>query len=138
MSYNPLKIGTYTVPTAEKEGYEVIRNKVWSKNTGRSANGTMTGDIVALKYTVRQKITEMTQTQVTALVTALSASAFLLSISQTKRGSTHRVHFMPQTLHIKQKFIETVQLFTQTFRLNSLSSKEGLNDKYKCNNFSGY
>lgn len=67
MAYNKLVIDGVQVPHATKEGYSCTYNKVWSKNTGRSANATMLGDIVAVKRTVRQKVDRMTADEVNAL-----------------------------------------------------------------------
>lgn len=40
------------MPTPKLEGVTLGTQKIWSKNTGRTANGTMVGDIIALKKTI--------------------------------------------------------------------------------------
>lgn len=45
-------IGTTKVAEPAKEGIVVTEEPVWAPNTGRTANGTMTGDIIAWKRTV--------------------------------------------------------------------------------------
>lgn len=47
-----LIIGGVTMPDLKKEGLTISKEKIWSKNTGRAANGDMLGDIVAVKYTL--------------------------------------------------------------------------------------
>ena len=68
---NYQQTGQYTVPHAKKEGYSVAYNKVWSKNTGRGANGTMVGDIVVIKRTITQQIDRMTQSEISSLSAAI-------------------------------------------------------------------
>ena len=46
-----LIIGDVTMPTLKLSGLTVTKEKIWSKNTGRAANGEMIGDIIATKYT---------------------------------------------------------------------------------------
>lgn len=87
LSYNKLVIDGVQVPHATKEGYSITPNKVWSKNAGRSGNGTMLGDIVAIKYTVRQKIDRMTQAELTPITNAIdSTRAFHTATYMNSRG----------------------------------------------------
>ena len=75
--YQALQIDGVTVPHAKKEGYSVAYNKVWSKNTGRSADATMLGDIVAIKRTIKQVIDRMTEEELKPISTVIdSQTAF--------------------------------------------------------------
>ncbi|MBQ8232435.1 MAG: hypothetical protein IJZ34_11000 [Lachnospiraceae bacterium] len=47
-----LVIDGVTMPPLKKEGLVITKNKIWSKNTGRVANGDMVGDLIAVKYTL--------------------------------------------------------------------------------------
>lgn len=69
-------IGNTTLPVFAQDGYSVKRNKIWSKNTKRTASGTMVGDIVARKYTIAGKWNDLTQTEVSKIASAIDSSAF--------------------------------------------------------------
>lgn len=75
MAYK-LTINGYSPPPVIRSGYSVTVNTMWSSNTGRSANGTMLGDIIARKYTVRAQWKKLTQSQLTSLANAIGSSAF--------------------------------------------------------------
>lgn len=86
MSYNSITFNlgnnqTYTPPTAKKEGYSVIPNKVWSKNTGRSADATMLGDIIAIKHTIKYTIDRMTENELSALSNVIDTTTAFHSVS---------------------------------------------------------
>ena len=49
----PLVIGGVTMPPLKAEGLTITKEKVWSSNTGRAADGGMIGDLVAIKYTLK-------------------------------------------------------------------------------------
>ena len=74
-----LIINGYEIPYDKvlKKGYSVTPNKVWSKKSGRSANGTFIGDIVAIKHTVVVKFDTIPQSVVTRLEDALNEKAFI-------------------------------------------------------------
>ena len=42
-----ITIGGVAMPEPKLNGLKISRNKIWSKNAGRGADGTMTGDIIA-------------------------------------------------------------------------------------------
>lgn len=99
MSYNAVTINAksgvytaYTLPAAKKEGYTLTYNKVWSKNTGRSANATMLGDIVAVKRTIIYKIDRMTENEVKEISSRFDTSTAFHSITfynpKTKQSET--------------------------------------------------
>lgn len=39
-----------TMPTPALSGLTIKKEKIWSNNTGRVANGDMVGDLIAIKY----------------------------------------------------------------------------------------
>ena len=41
-----------TMPTPAFSGLTIKKEKIWSNNTGRVANGDMVGDLIAIKYTL--------------------------------------------------------------------------------------
>ena len=45
-----ITIGGVAMPEPKLNGLKISRNKIWSKNAGRGADGTMTGDIIGLKW----------------------------------------------------------------------------------------
>ena len=46
----PLVIGGVAMPPLKAEGLTITKEKVWSSNTGRAADGNMIGDLVTIKY----------------------------------------------------------------------------------------
>lgn len=48
-----LIINGITMPDLKKSGLTIKKEKIWSKNTGRAANGDMIGDIIKIKYTLQ-------------------------------------------------------------------------------------
>ena len=47
-----LKLNNIEMPTPKLEGISISKEKIWSKNTGRTASGKMVGDIIAIKTTI--------------------------------------------------------------------------------------
>lgn len=48
-----LVIDGVTMPGLKKSGLTIKKEKIWSKNTGRAADGSMIGDIIKIKYTLQ-------------------------------------------------------------------------------------
>lgn len=48
-----LVIDGVTMPEPKQGGLSISKEKIWSKNTGRGADGTMNGDVVARKFTLK-------------------------------------------------------------------------------------
>ena len=48
-----LIINGVTMPEPKQGGLSISKEKIWSKNTGRGADGTMNGDVVARKFTLK-------------------------------------------------------------------------------------
>lgn len=81
MAYNKLVIDSVQVTHAKKEGYSCTYNKVWSKNTGRSADATMLGDIVAVKRTIKQAVDRMTENEINSLSAVLDTTTPFHSVT---------------------------------------------------------
>lgn len=47
-----LKLNGVNMPSPKLEGVTFTPEKIWSKNTGRTASGDMVGDIVVIKDTI--------------------------------------------------------------------------------------
>lgn len=84
-----LVIGGVTMPTLKKEGLTISKEKVWSKNTGRAANGDMIGDIVAIKYTLDCEWPPLSREQTAVIDTAVTPAFF--DATFTDPGSNSRV-----------------------------------------------
>lgn len=67
-----LKIDGVTMPEPKKEGITFTAEKIWSKNTGRATDGTMIGDIVAIKTKMKLTFAVLSGEQVAQLDAALS------------------------------------------------------------------
>lgn len=64
------------MPTPKKDGYKVEKNKVWSSNSGRTANGTMVGDLIGIKYKLELQWSLVKQSDVEKIDNAVSGTAF--------------------------------------------------------------
>lgn len=84
-----LVIGGVTMPTLKKEGMTVSKEKVWSSNTGRAANGDMIGDLVAIKYTLDCEWPPLSRAQAAVIDAAVSPAFF--NVTFTDPGSNSRV-----------------------------------------------
>lgn len=84
-----LVIDGVTMPTLKKEGLTISKEKVWSSNTGRAANGDMIGDLVAIKYTLDCEWPPLSREQA-AVVDAAVTPAFF-NVTFTDPGSNSRV-----------------------------------------------
>ena len=69
-----LKIGGVEMPPVQK--LTITREPIWSKNTGRSASGTMVGDVVAVKYKLQVTFVPLSDAQAAVLAAATSPAFF--------------------------------------------------------------
>ena len=58
-----ITIGGVAMPEPKLNGLKISRNKIWSKNAGRGADGTMTGDIIGLKWKLEIEFLPLTDAQ---------------------------------------------------------------------------
>lgn len=71
-----LIIGGVAMPTLKLSGLTVTKEKIWSKNTGRAANGEMIGDIITTKYTLKCSWPPLTRQQITVIDKAIKPAFF--------------------------------------------------------------
>ena len=69
-----IKIGGVEMPPVKE--LTVTREPIWSKNTGRSANGTMVGDIVAYKTKLQITFVPLSDSQAAVLAAATRPAFF--------------------------------------------------------------
>lgn len=86
MNLPQLKINGYTPPMPDREGYIVTENKIWSKNTGRTASALMVGDIVGRKYSVALTWSDLKQSDVADIDNAINEKAFFSVTFENQRG----------------------------------------------------
>lgn len=109
-----LIINGYEPPykTIAMGSYAVTKNKIWSKNTGRSASGRMLGDVVAVKYTVAVKWEELSQAEVDALEDALSVKPFFpVTFTDEKGGEISDKTFYSADMQYASKFYRKGEAF---------------------------
>lgn len=82
---------------------EITHNKIWSKNTSRSASGKMVGDIIARKYTLVISMDDMQQAQMRQLDEAINTDAFFPVTFVNHRGSKITASFYSADPTYKQK-----------------------------------
>ncbi len=83
-----LEINGYTPVPPDKDGFSVTENKIWSKNTGRTASGLMVGDIVTRKYSLAIKWTDIREYDVAGIDRAINPKAFFPVTFINQRGET--------------------------------------------------
>lgn len=71
MAYQ-LTIGGKNMPTPIQDGIQIAEEKIWSANTGRTADGEMTGTLVAIKRTVTITWPRLTGAQASTIRSAVS------------------------------------------------------------------
>ena len=100
-----LKINNYEPPQPKEDGFKIGVQKIWSKNTRRTASAKMVGDIKALKTTLDIAWEEMTQEQITSLdkaVSDISASFFSVTFLD-QRGTQITKNFYADSLLYNRK-----------------------------------
>ena len=72
----------------------VTSEKIWSKNTGRSADGSMNGDIVAIKLKAAFGFAPLSDEQTKVLDKAISKAFFNAKFKNPRNGKieTHRMY----------------------------------------------
>ena len=71
-----IEIDGVPMPGLKLNGLTVTKEKIWSKNTGRAANGEMVGDLIAIKYTLKCSWPPLTREQVAVIDKAVSPAFF--------------------------------------------------------------
>ena len=89
-----LEINGHTPPAPDKDGYIVTENKIWSKNTGRTASALMVGDIVGRKYSVVLTWSDLKQSEVTLIDEAINEKAFFKATFENQRGEVLTKNFL--------------------------------------------
>lgn len=79
MAATDLIINNVTMPTPKLDGLKINREKIWSSNTGRAANGETIGDIVAIKYKLQIEWPPLTREQVAVIDAAVTSAFFTVS-----------------------------------------------------------
>ena len=88
-----VKVGstTYTLPKPSYEGFQVNYNKVWSKNTGRVANGNMKGTIIAIKRSLKVTYNTLSASDFEILNNALNTTTPFFTVTYYKPGTNTQV-----------------------------------------------
>ena len=94
-----LIIGGVTMPDL-KQGLTISKEKIWSKNTGRAANGDMLGDIVAVKYTLDCAWPPLSREQAAMIDNAVSPAFFDVTFTDPGNNGTVTKNVMQVRLHI--------------------------------------
>lgn len=86
-----LKIGDLSVKVQKMT---VIRNPIWSSNTGRVASGTMKGDIVAQKYKLTLTLPPMSDSEAASFDAAILPAFFNVTFRNpaTGKNETKRMY----------------------------------------------
>lgn len=78
-----------TMPTPALGGLTIKKEKVWSNNTGRVANGDMVGDLIAIKYTLEITWPMLSRADAAKIDAAISPAFF--NVTFTDPGSNSRI-----------------------------------------------
>ena len=77
------------MPTPALSGQTLKKEKIWSNNTGRAADGEMMGDLIAIKYTLEITWPMLSRADVAKIDTAISSAFF--NVTFTDPGSNSRI-----------------------------------------------
>lgn len=83
-----LKIDGVLMPEPKQNGITFTKEKIWSKNTGRTTDGTMVGDIIAIKTKMKISWNVLSGEQVALLDEAVSP-AFISVYFKDPRINTY-------------------------------------------------
>lgn len=86
-----LTINGWEAPDPKLGSYTVAKEKVWSKNTGRGANGNMVGDIITRKIKITCTFAVLTEAQMSRLSAAIDSATeffpvYYLDVDGTTKG----------------------------------------------------
>ena len=81
-----ITIDGVAMPEPKLNGLKISRNKIWSKNAGRGADGTMTGDIIALKWKLEIEFLPLTDAQMVTVEAAVEPAFFNVTFRSPKTG----------------------------------------------------
>ena len=84
-----IEIDGVAMPGLKLNGLTITKEKIWSKNTGRAANGEMVGDLIAIKYTLKCSWPPLTRKQATIVDKAVSPAFF--NVTFTDPGTDSRI-----------------------------------------------
>ena len=87
-----ITIGGVAMPEPKLNGLKISRNKIWSKNAGRGADGTMTGDIIGLKWKLEIEFLPLTDAQMAIVVAAVEPAFFNVTFRSPKTGKNITVN----------------------------------------------
>lgn len=85
----PLVIGGVTMPPLKANGLTITKEKIWSANTGRAANGETIGDLVAIKYKFECEWPALDREDVAVIDAAISEAFFTVTFLDP--GSNTRI-----------------------------------------------
>lgn len=87
-----LKIGGVEMPPVKE--LTITREPIWSRNTGRCADGSMQGDIVAYKTKLQVTFTPMSDDKAAALAAATRPAFFNVEFEnpETKKTVTKKMY----------------------------------------------
>lgn len=75
------------MPAPKKNGIIITKEKIWSKNAGRTAGGKMVGDIVAYKMKLQITWPPLNRTQAALIDSAVSPSFFSVTFTNPAQNS---------------------------------------------------
>lgn len=107
-----LIINGYEPPPVLEEGYSVTPNRIWSKNTARSATGKLHGDIVTTKYTVKGKWAIMSQSEVTKLSKAVTPAFFSATFYDEQDNEKTKTFYCADITYNLQKVTKNDKVYT--------------------------
>ena len=91
-----IKIGGVEMPPIKE--MTITREPLWSKNTGRSADGTMIGDIVARKVTLKITFVPLSDIQAAALAAATRPAFFNVKYHDPDENATRTARMYASSL----------------------------------------
>ncbi|MBQ7756698.1 MAG: hypothetical protein IJ031_07780 [Oscillospiraceae bacterium] len=81
-------INNVKMPTPDKEGIRITKNKLWSSKAGRTASGKYVGDIIAIKLSISINYSRrLSASEIKLIDEAVHSDAFM-SVKVLKPGTS--------------------------------------------------
>lgn len=106
-----LVIGGVTMPILKKDGLEIKKEKIWSKNTGRSSSGDMIGDIVKIKYTLHCEWPPLNKGDAAKIDAAVSPSFFNVTFTDVGGARVTKMFYAGSPVYPVYSYVSGVKTY---------------------------
>lgn len=99
------------MPELKQNGFMIKKEKVWSKNTGRAANGDMIGDIIKIKYTLHCEWPPLNKGDAAKIDKAVSPSFFSVTFTDIGGARVTKVFYAGSPVYPVYSYVAGVKTY---------------------------